>query len=151
VDAIDAKGNFILGTATGVASATLVLQTLLLSLHLQSNCSMLPAFLAGLPLLLKQIIPFLLVQLAYLIVIIIVIVAYRTRDFYQVPDPNMLLENLDKPEQENKDGMVRAMVAAYEMNENETRKKVRWIDLSLLFLVIEIGALILNLLYQVSC
>ncbi len=152
VDALDAKGNFILGAATGVASSALVLQTILLSLHLQSSCSIfISAHLPYLPSLLNQSFFILLVLLVYIIVIILVIGAYRTRNYYQVPDPRMLLDNLDNPERDSKDGMVRAMAAAYEMNEEETNKKVKWIDLSLLFLVIETGMLVLNLLYQVAC
>ena len=148
----DSKANFAFGTATGVISAALVLQSLLLPAHSHTNCStFIPEFLHTLPLWLRRAIPFLPLLGAYLGVVITASLGYKGRDYKQVPSPRHFLYNLQMREQESKAMMVRAMVEAYEWNKEQANKKMRWINWAFVVLVIETLALVLLVLYQVAC
>lgn len=150
--ALDSKATFAFGTATGVISAALVLQSLLLPTHAHSSCSVfIPGFLHTLPLWLRRAMPFLPLLGAYLGVVITASFGYKGRDYKQVPSPRHFLYNLQMPEQESKAMMVRAMVEAYEWNKNQANKKMRWINWAFVALVIETLALVLLVLYQVAC
>lgn len=155
VNALDTKASFALGAGTGIVSAALILQSLLLPSHAHSSCSVLIPnflnFLRLLPLLLKKTIPIFPLLIAYIIVIAMAFNAYRTRDYKQIPEPRAFLDNLDKTAQYCKESMFPEMVDAYEWNKEEAVKKAEWIDRALLALVFETLALALLVIYQVGC
>ncbi len=152
IDALDTKANFAIGAATGVVSAALIFQPSLFILHSHSNCSVIiPGFIHALPLVLRKAVPLMLLLCVYLVVIALFYIAYKIRDFQQVPAPNKFLQNLHLTVQGAQESMIAAMVAAHEHNKKEIEKKARAINAALMGVGAETLILGLLLLYQVVC
>lgn len=155
LNALDAKANFALTAATGIVSAGLLLQSLLLP-HSHAACfSVLPpfldTFLHSLPLFLKRGLPLLPLLGTYLVVMIIGWRAYKTRKLLEVPVPRSIKKYLPCAEYHMKAVVLSTMIDAYEKNGAELDKKATLIDWAFLFLVIEAGMLVLLLIYQGVC
>ncbi len=150
---LDTKANFALGAATGLVSAALVLQSLLLSSHSNTDCSiMIPQFLLTLPPLLKKALPLIPLLTAYLVVMALGLYSYKTRTIIRVPRPRTIFNLfLNESEAYTKKLVLEAMIDAYETNETKLNEKAKLIDYALVFLVIEAFSLVLLLLYEVIC
>jgi len=138
VNAVDTKANFILGSATAIISAALILQAVLIQLH---SIIFTNRFLLELPLLLLFI--------TYLSVMFIAFLAYRINVYKLVPDPSELYKHyLQKPESHSKAEVFRAMVEAFKENERTINKKVSWTERALVALGCETVSLVLFLSLQ---
>ena len=155
LNALDTKANFALTAATGLVSAGLVLQSLLLP-HSHAAClSILPplltTFLHNLPLLLKRGIPLLPLLASYLVVMIIGWRAYKTFKLGEVPSPRDITKYLPEPDYYTKAVVFRTLIQVYENNSAKLARKASLIDWAFLFLIIEAGMLVFLLIYQGIC
>ena len=151
LNALDTKANFALTAATGLVSAGLVLQSLLLP-HPHSVCSIyIPNFFHSFPILVKRALPLLPLLITYLIVMIIGYRAYKTRILSDVPTPRSLADFLPDPDYYIKAIVLSTMIEAYEENAIELNHKALLVDWAFRFLVLESAMLVLLLLYQGIC
>lgn len=118
-DKLDAKAYSVMTSATALISAALVLEAVLSSLPSTTNTTTLNGFL--------QIIPLVLLLIAYLGVMIISIAAYNLRKYAQTPDPITLYQKyLEKSERYTKAMVLRSIIEDYKNNEKEIDKKIKW-------------------------
>lgn len=131
VDSIDTKSNFILGSATAVISAGLVVQGLTPSSH---N-----------PLLKNPLIhalPISLLVASFLVTTIPAAIAYRVRAYNGVAHPETLFdEYLGEDENTTKADVSKSMIDAYKRNEKLITRKAFWAGFSLYALLFEVVVL----------
>lgn len=162
VDALDTKANFILGSATTLLAAALVLQAVILtvqkspptqpttpiSAHPVSQptyCSLI----ANRPLVLS---PLVILLIVYLILMMISFMAYRLRGYQQTPDPEtMYRKYLNVDATKTKAFIFRTMVAVYQGNKKTIGRKAFWVTTAFVALGIEVVVLVLVLFVQVTC
>ena len=130
---LDSKANFILGSATALVSASLVIQAVLLTPH---TSILINKFLESLPLLILLI--------SYLLVMIMAFLAYKVNNYKGVANPEKLYEYyLDKPEDTTKADIFRVMVEAYKHNEKVIKKKGKFVNCSFFALGSEVFVLVI--------
>lgn len=157
VNSLDAKTNLIIVTATGLISAALALQSLLLPSHSYASCSILLPnsiylFIHHLPLLMKRTLPSLPLLIIYLLTMFSAYHAYRGRVYDDVPDLYHIYNTcLSESEQYTKAVLLRAMLEASKENRNVLKIKTRYIDHALAWLLIESVILVCFLLFQFMC
>jgi len=135
VETMDTKVSFVMASSTALISTALILQNILLPLHfgiLSNN-------------LLREL-PLSLLLLVYLGVMTSACMAYRIRNYKQVPNPSELLEHyLCLSEEQTKAEVYRSMVETYNDNEKVLKKKVTWTKFTFFGLLIETLVLVLLL------
>lgn len=135
VHALDTKANFVLGSAAALISAALILESALLTIYHSVT---------GKPL---QAVLLFILLVTFIAVMLAAILAYKVKDFYEVPDPMALYKYyLSKSESFTKAKLFRAMVEAHDYNDKLIKKKVFWINISFIGLSCEVVLLILFLL-----
>jgi hypothetical protein len=162
VDALDTKANFILGSATTLLAAALVLQAVILTVQKSSPAQQVassstrtpiqPSFcslITNKPLAFS---PFVILLIIYLILMAISFAAYRLRAYQHTPDPETIYKKyLTEDATKTKAFIFRAMVAVYQENKKTIDRKVFWISTAFIALGVEVVALVLILFIQVSC
>lgn len=155
VKILDGKANFVLGAATALVSASLILQAGLLSTQSTPSSSKNTSSLHSSSFALTtsnlfHLLPLALLILPYLAVMISAFLAYRIRVYKQTPDPERLYENyLQKDEQETKAAVYRATLEAYKANVKTINRKVRCLNIAFVFLTIETILLAITLVLQI--
>ena len=147
---LDTKANFTLGSATALLGAALVMQAALVSTH-PSGCSV--PFLHLSPTIMRAILLSALL-IVYMVAIVIGFFAYRTRLYRLTPNPRELLETYVKKrveEGKTKAEMLSTTVKVFEENEKQLIWKARFVDASLLVLLVEALLLISLLFLQGTC
>lgn len=162
INALDTKANFIIGSATTLLSAALVLQAVILTIQKSSSsqttslahtgainsffyCSSLLK--SGL-----QIIPILTFFVVYLILMVVSFFAYRLRAYQLVPDLEIAYQKyINTNPIDTKAIVFRAMVEVYKNNKSTIQRKVFWLSTAFIFLGIEAAILVLVLLVQTTC
>lgn len=141
VDAIDAKINFILGAATAVISAGLLVQGLTSSAH----CSLLTNKLL-------QSLPIIALFTSYLLTALLAFFAYRLNTYKGVALPETLFDQyLSEPINTTKAEVSKYMVEAYKHNNRLIKRKAFCAQFSLIALFIEVVVLASVVLLQTVC
>lgn len=147
-DILDSKANFILGSATALVSAALVLQAVSQPQH----ATPLPVYCivrTNAPL---HALPMIILLVMYLIVLFSAFPAYKIRIYKYAPELEELYKNyLFEDESETKAKVFRAMLTAYRENIITIGNKVLWLKVAFVFLGVEAMALVVYLLYQTTC
>ena len=160
VDALDTKANFILGSATTLLAAALVLQAVILTVQKSppvqpttpTSPLLQPAYCSLIttkPLVLS---PLVMLLIVYLILMIISFMAYRLRGYQQTPDPETIYRKyLTEDATKTKAFIFRTMVTVYQENKKTINRKVLWVSTAFIALGIEVATLVLVLFVQVTC
>lgn len=142
VDKLDTKAYSIMTSATALVSAALVLQAVLPSLQASHHISIGDQIL--------QIIPLILLLLAYLATMIASIVAYKLRKYRRSPDPVVLYQNyLKEQESYTKAKVLRSLLDDFQENEKEIDKKINWNKRSIISLWSETILFVAFLIFNV--
>jgi hypothetical protein len=157
VSNLDTKANFVLGSATALISAAVVLQAVLITpqttaLPAQSQPITLP-FYCPLPSdKFLRALPLLMLLLVYLLVVLIAYLSYKIRVYKQVPEPGELYKTyLYKHESDTKAEVFRAMLDAYKANDHTIRDKVTRLKAAFILLGCEAISLVVYLFFQTTC
>jgi hypothetical protein len=148
VTALDNRVNFVLGSATTVVSAALILQAVLLSSHNLVQLSYCAIFVNQF----LKVLPLLVLLFLYLLVMLTAFLGYKIRYYKQVPDPNELYRTyLRKEKNVTKAEVFRAMLEAYNENIKTIKNKAIWVKTAFFLFIFEVIVLTVVLLVQVGC
>jgi hypothetical protein len=159
VDALDSKANFILVSATTLLSAALVIQAVSLAPP-QNTAS--AQFVANSPKLLSyclsstnkliNTLPLLVLFATYLLVTLSAFLAYKIGKYQHGSEPNSLFKDyLPREESDTKAEVAKKMLDAYNNNILTIKKKARRITTAFVLLGLQIIALIIYLIFQITC
>src|SRR5260370_34088544 len=142
IDGLDSKANFISGAGIGILGVDLTLQALQLPPAHHSYCSdLIPPFIRVLLPIPKHTILIGLLVIAFIMVMIFSHLAYRLRQYKDVPaNPEGLFKRLKQNLVETKLEMYDRMIVSVNENEEKIEKKANRIDWAFIFLYIEIFA-----------
>jgi hypothetical protein len=145
----DSKANFVLGSATALISAALILQAVLVQIRSQT------ALLPSCPLVIHQslrLLPLLALLVAYLATMLAAFFAYIVREYKHTPDLDELYNNhLNREERETKLEVCRAMLDVYKENDKIINNKRVWTRIAFIVFGGEVAVLALVLLVQTAC
>lgn len=137
VDALDAKANFILTSASVVVATSIAVGGIASAMVSQSWVRVV------------RILPLFLVALAYIAVVILVYQAYKVRGYERAPKPRILLDDyLHQSDQTTKEDMVRALADVYDTNAHTIESKALWTNRALQALVVQSILLAVGILLQ---
>lgn len=137
VNALDAKANFILTSASVVVATSIAVGGVTASLVGEGWARAV------------HLLPLFLVALTYIVIVIFVYQAYKVRGYERVPKPRVLLEDyLRQPDQVTKENMVRALADAYDANALTIDSKALWTNRALKVLVAQSLFLAVGILLQ---
>lgn len=149
VGGLDNKANFVLGSATALISAALLLQAVLIQIRSQT------AWLPSCPLPLHQslrLLPLLALLVVYLATMLSAFFAYIVREYKYPPDLDELYHSyLHREEKNTKLEVLRAMLDVYKENNKIICNKRFWTRTSFIVFAGEVTVLVLVLLVQTAC
>jgi len=155
-NALDSKANFVLGSATALVGADLVLQAVLVAspstpLHPQSAvlpfyCSLLTTSVFS------RSLPLLALLIVYFATTLSACLAYMVRGYRYAPNPTELYQSyLSREERSTKAEVFRAMLEAFKENDKILRKRLFWVRTAFIAFGCEVVMLVLVLLVQTTC
>ncbi len=143
------KANFVLGSATALMSAALILQTVLLQMHPQA------AGLLFCPLFIHQslrLLPLLALLVVYFATMLCAFFAYLVREYKYAPDLDELYKNyLNRDERSTKLEVFKSTLYVYKENDEIINNKRFWTRIAFIVFGGEVIVLVLVLLVQTTC